>query len=462
MQVATQPDIASVELIPDALRRIPRSLARGHDVLPLLARDGRITVAMPDPADENVLERIRRATGLDVEAIPADRDVIRGRVSQAYLFDEVPASDDAPAVRALDEVQAAAIALGCSDIHFEPMREGGRVRHRLDGVLHEARSCAPELFGQLVSRVKILAGMDIAERRLPQDGRYSIDLPGRPVEARVSSMPTISGEKLVVRLLDHYAAVPDLSQLGMRPPHIERFLRAIGSAHGFVIVCGPTGSGKTTTLYAALAARNLRSENVCTVEDPIEVRMPGVAQVQVNIRAGVTFASALRGFLRQDPNVLMVGEMRDEETAAAASSASLSGQLVLTTLHANDSAAAIDRLAELRVSRHTLAAGLSAIVSQRLVRRLCADCKTQIAPAVWAPGTCSACAGRGYRGRIAIFEALFVDRTIRNMIAAGRSGTEILNYARTAGFVSLVDDGRDRAAQGVTSLEEVARVAGSD
>lgn len=355
-----------------------------------------------------------------------------------------------PAVRALDEIQAAAIEGRCSDIHFEPFGGGGRVRLRCDGVLRESRTVPAPLFAQISSRVKILSGMDIAERRQPQDGRYAIRFAGRTVEARTSAMPTIEGEKIVLRLLDYDASVPALGDLGMPAPMLERFSASVRAPHGFVVVAGPTGSGKTTTLYASVATRDLRADNICSVEDPVELRLPGLAQVQVNIRAGVTFASALRGFLRQDPDVVMVGELRDAETAAVASAASLSGILVMTTLHANDAFAAIERLVEFGVKRHTIAAGLSAVISQRLLRRNCVACRGS---------GCERCDGSGFSGRLAIFEAVFLDAHLRSLIACGAASSSLRTYAQTRGYVPMTVHGKERIERGETTADELRRAA---
>jgi type II secretory ATPase GspE/PulE/Tfp pilus assembly ATPase PilB-like protein len=370
--------------------------------------------------------------------------------------------NEAPAVCAVDEIHEAAVSQNASDIHVEPTRSGGRVRQRVDGILIPSKTLSAELYSQVVSRMKLLAGMDIADRRQPQDGRYAIERNGRSIDARVSSMPTILGEKLVIRLLDHLTGIPSLESLGMPDAMLRDVRRAIEAPYGFVVSCGPTGSGKTTTMYAALAERNVDSQNLCSVEDPVEVRIPGIAQVQVNGRAGVTFASALRAFLRQDPNVIMVGEMRDEETAAVAASASLSGQLLLTTLHSNDAPKAVDRLVELGVARHTMAAGISAIIAQRLVRRLCESCRRpcdQISgvPSYRADG-CDNCAGLGYAGRLAIFECILIDDAMRRCIADGQSSVVLGKLARESGYEPMIVDGLRRAARGETSLAELRRV----
>jgi general secretion pathway protein E len=397
---------------------------------------------------------------MHVRAYRAPREAIRAKLSTVYSEASAAQShrgDEAPAIRAVDDIHDSAIRNAASDIHIEPTRGGGRVRQRIDGILFEARQLTQDLYGQVVSRMKLLAGMDIADRRQPQDGRYAIECDGRCVDARVSAMPTILGEKLVVRLLDHQARIPTLESLGMPDGVMRRFRRIIHAPHGFVVACGPTGSGKTTTLYAAMGERNVDSQSLCSIEDPVEVRIPGVSQIQVNVRAGVTFASALRAFLRQDPNVIMVGEMRDEETAAVAASASLSGQLVLTTLHSSDAPKAIERLVELGVSRHTIAAGVTAIIAQRLVRRLCSSCRTPFEGGYRANG-CAACGGFGYSGRVALFECIFVDDAMRRLIAEGGSSVALADLARERGYEPMIVDGMRRIASGDTTFDELRRV----
>lgn len=437
-------DVRRIALEDDALRRIPRALAVKHDILSIAADGNDLTIAIPDTGDCDAIDRVRLLTGMHVNAVRAPRESIRARIADAYGKPE-----EAPAIRALDEIHSAALARNASDIHVEPNGNGGRVRERIDGILHETRMLPQELFAQVISRMKLLAGMDIAERRQPQDGRYSIDAGGRSIDARANSMPTIQGEKVAVRLLDRHAGAPAFEDLGMPAHQLAQFRELLHAPHGFIVVCGPTGSGKTTTLYAAMAERNLESQNLCSVEDPVELHLAGVSQVQINPRAGVTFASALRALLRQDPDVIMVGEMRDAETAAIAASAALSGQMVLATLHANDAARSIERLLELGVARHTLAAGLTAIVAQRLVRRLCAIC---------GGCGCVACGTSGYRGRTGIFEMLPADEAMRECIASGGSSFDVAALARERGFRPMLAHGAALIARGETSIDELRRV----
>jgi general secretion pathway protein E len=363
--------------------------------------------------------------------------------------------EETPVVRAVGEILNSAAVARASDVHIEPFAGGGRVRERVDGVLRETRQLSNEHFDRVLSRLKLLAGMDIADRRLPQEGRYCTRLGGRYVEARVSSLPTVAGERLAIRMLEPQSDVPRLEELGMPLAMAQRFREFVHAPAGFIIVCGPTGSGKTTTLYSGLAERNVVGQQLCSVEDPVEVRLPGVAQVQVNVRAGVTFAVALRAFLRQDPDVIMVGEMRDAETAAVASSAGLCGQLVMTTLHANDALHALDRLLELGLSSQAIAASVSAIVSQRLLRQLCVDCKIGAA----AVG-CDRCAGSGYRGRSAVFEIVAMTPELRSAIESRLPIDMRRAVARDGGFETMHHWANRSVLDGETSVEEVTRVLG--
>jgi type IV pilus assembly protein PilB len=460
---------------PEAVARVPRALAFRHDALPLAVVDGVLAVALPDPADGAVVDALRAATRLKLRPLPMARDQIREKLRVAY-GEMAPAGGaerggDAPAVRAVDLVLARAVAAHASDIHVEPAAGGGRVRLRVDGILRELEPIPADVFPSFVSRVKLLAGMDIADRRQPQDGRYGVPFEGRAIDARVASLPTVDGEKVVIRLLDHYAAAPDLAALGMVPEMLERYRAAVSAPWGFVVVSGPTGSGKTTTLYASLAQLDTATRNVCAVEDPVEMRLRGVAQVQVNPRAGLTFPTVLRAFMRQDPNAIMVGEMRDAETAAVAVSAALAGQIVFTTLHANDAPRTIDRLVELGVARHSLAAALSAVVAQRLVRRLCEQCRVRepIPAAVrrvlateldawYAARGCRACAGSGYAGRTGVYELLLVDDAIRDAIATGASSVQVAQLAARAGYRPMLADASAKLLVGDTSFAELCRV----
>jgi type IV pilus assembly protein PilB len=462
---------------PEAVARVPRTIAYRYDALPLNVADGVLTVALAVPSDAAALDALRTATRLRLRPLPMAREAIRENLRVAYgepaagSAGALERDGDAPAVRAVDLVLARAIAAHASDIHVEPSAAGGRVRLRVDGILRELETIPADIFPAFVSRLKLTAGMDIADRRQPQDGRCGIPFEQREIDARVASVPTIDGEKIVVRLLDRHAAAPDLASLGMSRDILERYRAAVHAPWGFVVVTGPTGSGKTTTLYASLAELDARSRNVCSVEDPIEMRLPGVAQVQVNVRAGLIFPLVLRAFMRQDPDVVMVGEMRDGETAAVAVSAALAGQVVFTTLHANDAPRTIDRLVELGVARHSLAAALTAVVAQRLVRVLCDRCRVReaIPPALrerlriehdawYAAGGCRACDGTGYFGRTGVYELMHVDDATRDAIATGASSVHVAQLAARAGYRSMTDDALAKVLAGTTSFAELTRV----
>ncbi|MDQ2864679.1 MAG: GspE/PulE family protein [Candidatus Eremiobacteraeota bacterium] len=462
----------------EAVACIPPAFAAAFDVLPFRLFEGELHVIVTNQDDESLLNRIRAVSGMRVRASSATREWIRSCLKIAYSDEAIePAGtfqrgDAPPAIRAIDDLHDAAVSSGASDIHIEPTGDGGRVRYRIDGMLHEVRRLPAPMLAQIVSRVKLLAGMDIADKRQPQDGRYHVDAAGKSIDARVSSMPTIGGEKVVIRLLDMHASIPTLERLGIAPDMLERYRARIHAPHGFVVVCGPTGSGKTTTLYASLNERNVEGQHICTVEDPVEARLPGVAQVQVHPRAGLTFASALRSFLRQDPNVIMVGEMRDSETASVAISAALSGQLVVASIHASDAPRTVDRLVELGLKRHAIAAGLSGVVAQRLVRELCEHCRLPVTIAaadaedlrlgrsasVYEARGCERCNGSGYRGRIGIFEFLAVTNGVRAAIATGESSVSLAEMAAADGYEPMVSDGIRCVLHGRTSIEELRRV----
>jgi type IV pilus assembly protein PilB len=384
------------------------------------------------------------------------------------------ALDDAPAIRAVDEIFDAALASGASDVHIEPDPRGGRVRERIDGVLRVTRTIPEGLFAQILVRVKLLAGMDIADRRLPQDGGFRTGRNGHCVDTRVSSMPTILGEKLVVRLLDVRAQVPSLDVLGMSAEIARPFRAFAHAASGFVVVCGPTGSGKTTTAYAALAERNVEGQHVCSVEDPVEMRLDGIAQVQINVRAGLTFPAALRSLLRQDPNAILIGELRDAETALVAGAAALSGQLIFTTLHSGSAPGAVDRLLELGLSPRSVAAGLSGCLGQRLVRTLCDDCKVQSLAGtpqsrylgiedgrlVHEAAGCERCARTGFRGRTGVFELFRVTPAVRAAIGQGEAFARLASLAAQDGYEPIVFAARTLVLAGRTSTAEAYRVLG--
>ena len=464
---------------PNAVARVARALAFRYDVLPLSVHDGVLRVGVADTTDLALLDRLRQATRLKIRAVALPRDHIRQQLQTAYGV-ETPQlglteqrNADAPAVRAVDAMFRRAIAAHASDVHIEPRDFAGFIRLRVDGVLVDLDVIANDIYLAFVSRIKLIAGMDIADKRQPQDGRCTLEFDGRKIDARVSSMPTIDGEKLVVRLLDLHAQTCALSALGMPSDLLARYIELISLPWGFIVVTGPTGSGKTTTLYSSIAQLDRAAKNICTVEDPIEMRVAGVTQVGVNPRAGLTFASALRSFMRQDPNVIMVGEMRDAETAGVAISASLAGQLVFTTLHSNDGPRTIERLAELGVARQSLAAGLTAVLAQRLVRRLCDHCRVRcVMPADlrvqlqiaqdhwWVAGGCRACAQSGYSGRLGVYELLPIDDAMRVAIGSGASSVALAAIGAQGGYRPMFEDGLSKVLDGDTSYAELVRIVG--
>jgi type II secretory ATPase GspE/PulE/Tfp pilus assembly ATPase PilB-like protein len=379
---------------------------------------------------------------------------------------------DGMIVRLVDSLIAEGISARASDIHLEREANGIIVRHRVDGLLRAARTLDTDTGLPLVSRIKIMAGLDIADRLRPQDGRLSVTIGTGQVDLRVSTLPAAHGEKVVLRILDARAGAATFDSLGLSEPALARLQEVLDIREGLVLVTGPTGSGKTTTLYAALRAIQLRGVNVVTVEDPIEYRLPGIVQVQVNARTGLSFASALRSILRQDPDVILIGEIRDAETASIAVQAALTGHLVLSTLHTIDAASAIDRLDDLGIDRYKVAASLKGVVAQRLLRRLCESCRENddavLGPALgrwlsadvprWREKGCAACARTGFRGRIAVIESMVGTPEIERAIASGAATDTIADAARAGGMVRLWESGIERVVAGMTSLAEVSRV----
>jgi general secretion pathway protein E len=405
--------------------------------------------------------------------LETDLDLQQLATELPQVNDLLETEDDAPIIRLINAILTQSLRDGASDIHIEAFETRSVVRFRIDGVLRDILEPQRALHAAIVSRIKIMASLDIAEKRLPQDGRISIRLAGRTVDVRVSTLPTGHGERVVLRLLDKQSARLDLESLGMQGERLQRFKKLINEPHGIVLVTGPTGSGKTTTLYAALSALDHQTLNMMTVEDPIEYDLDGINQTQVNARIDMSFARALRAILRQDPDVVMIGEIRDLETAEIAVQASLTGHLVLATLHTNDAPGAITRLADMGVEPFLLASSVLGILAQRLVRRVCPACRkayepdaaeqAQLGVAVQGPiyraGGCEACNHTGYRGRMGIYELLTVDDEIRRLIHDQTSEQAMREQAVRQGMTSLKEDGVRLVLRGETTLEEVLRVA---
>jgi len=482
--------------------RLPARWLEEYAVLPLALEDGAALVAADGVLPPLVSDALARAIGAPVRTVPFPAADIRAalvssprghgttgtgddplRGEGAESLDDLRAlASREPVVQVVNAMLAEAVRAGASDIHVESVESGLRIRLRLDGVLHDAQQLGRGFQAAVISRLKVLAGLDIAERRLPQDGRTRVRVGARELDIRVSTLPALHGESLVLRLLDgggsSGAETRSLSALGMAPAVLEQLTRMLARSSGLVLVTGPTGSGKTTTLYAALAERSTPGVKVVTVEDPVEYRLDGVVQLPVNVKAGFGFANALRAILRHDPDVILVGEMRDAETAEIAVQAALTGHLVLSTLHTTDATGALPRLVEMGVAPYLLAATLHGVLAQRLVRTVCESCATWRAPSsderallgiafahitrVRSGDGCVECAGTGYRGRAAISELLVLDEPMRAQFVAGASLEAMRSAARARGVASLRDDGWRLVAEGHTTVAEVARVVSED
>jgi general secretion pathway protein E len=393
-----------------------------------------------------------------VDEVESDLDLAKLMMDMPAIEDLLESADDAPVIRMINALLTQSLREGASDIHIEPFEQISVVRFRIDGALRDIVRPKKAIHASLISRIKIMAQLDIAEKRLPQDGRITLRVGGKPVDVRVSTLPTGHGERAVLRLLDKEAGRLDLSHLGMSDEVLQQFDKLIAQPHGIVLVTGPTGSGKTTTLYAAMSRVNSTTTNILTVEDPIEYELPGVGQTQVNARIDMTFAKALRAILRQDPDVIMIGEIRDLETAQIAVQASLTGHLVLATLHTNDSAAAVTRLLDMGIEPFLLSSSLLGVVAQRLVRKLCEECK-QFDGQQWQAVGCDRCGQTGYHGRVGIYELLLTTDEIRSQIHNQAAEADIRTAAQRDGMKTMREDGERWIASGVTTMAELLRVA---
>jgi general secretion pathway protein E len=392
-----------------------------------------------------------------VGEVESDLDLAKMMQDMPAIEDLLESADDAPVIRMINALLTQALREGASDIHIEPFEQISVVRFRIDGALRDVIRPKKALHASLISRIKIMAQLDIAEKRLPQDGRITLRIGGKPVDVRVSTLPTGHGERAVLRLLDKEAGKLDLSNLGMSDEVLQQFDQLIAQPHGIVLVTGPTGSGKTTTLYAALSRVNAGTTNILTVEDPIEYELAGVGQTQVNAKIDMTFAKALRAILRQDPDVIMIGEIRDLETAQIAVQASLTGHLVLATLHTNDSSAAVTRLLDMGIEPFLLSSSLLGVVAQRLVRKLCSHCK-RFDGERWHAEGCEHCGQTGYQGRVGVYELLQTTEAIRSQIHHQAAEAEIRSAAQLDGMKTMREDGERWLKAGVTTQEEILRV----
>ncbi|MDM7831231.1 GspE/PulE family protein [Cellulomonas edaphi] len=484
-----------------AVSMVPGSLCRKYTVLPISIEGSSLVLATSDPGNVIAVDDIRTVTGRQVISVIATHDNVLRAIDRfvraddemenlSSAFEEAAAEpdqdlskmgevvdDDAPIVRFVNLLVTQAITDRASDIHIEPSEHDLRVRYRIDGVLHETQRAPKQITGGVVSRVKIMSDIDIAERRKPQDGRMSVVHNGRKIDLRVATLPTVWGEKIVMRILDNSTASLDLRDLSFLEHNYATYRDSYTKPYGMILVTGPTGSGKSTTLYATLNAVSKPEINVITVEDPVEYRLPGINQVQVNPKAGLTFAGALRSILRSDPDVVLLGEIRDHETAQIAIEAALTGHLVLSTLHTNDAPSAVTRLTEMGIEPFLVGSALDAVVAQRLARRLCEKCKVPYQPTEsemlaarfpWAPGEeipelyrpggCVTCSKTGYRGRLALHEVMRVTEDIERHAVAHSSSAEINATAVRQGMVPLRDDGWHKVVLGQTSIEEILRV----
>jgi type IV pilus assembly protein PilB len=477
-----------------ATNLIPPSAARRYGAVPIGFDEGKLLVAMADPSNVLALDDMKLLTGHELRPVVASPDDIATLISRMSRLDDAVAeavqeeddeaeaaitdiresAEDAPVIKLVNSVIAQAVDEGASDIHFEPDGRDMRVRFRIDGVLSETTSIPRRMVAGVVSRVKIMADLDISERRVPQDGRVGLKVEGHSVDIRVVTMPSVHGEGIVMRLLDKEQALMTLDKLGMSGDPHDRFDKAFRQAYGAVLVTGPTGSGKSTTLYAALNAINSVDKNIITIEDPVEYQMAGINQLQVNHKAGLTFARGLRSMLRADPDVIMVGEIRDAETARIAVESALTGHLVLSTLHTNDAASAITRLTEMGIEPFLTSSAVDCVVAQRLTRRLCPSCKRRTMLSVEAlreagfhaafdveayePAGCGRCSGTGYKGRVGLYEVMVLSDEIRDLAIKRAAADEIMDVAVQQGMRPLRDDGLDKVKQGLTSIAEVTRV----
>jgi len=481
----------------DVIKSIPEKAAREYQVIPIFKIGDSLTVAMANPTDIEAIDEIKLRSGCDViEPVVAVSEEINQAINTHYKATEkvneviesitrieepserveerdlIEMAEEAPIVKLVNLIIAEAVENGVSDIHIEPDEKILRVRYRIDGVLHEVNKTPKHLQSAVISRIKILAGMDIAKKRIPQDGRINLKIKNKELDLRISTFPTIHGENVVMRILDKSSVLKGLEKLGFSKEDLSKFNSLIRQPDGIILVTGPTGSGKTTTLYSALSAINSLEKNIITIEDPVEYRLPFIRQTQVNPKAGIDFANGLRSILRQDPDIIMVGEVRDKDTVEIAIQAALTGHLVFTTLHTNDAPGALTRLIDMGAEPFLISSSVTAILAQRLVRLICPKCKEKIklsekklkdlgfkkSDSVYKGSGCKKCRNTGYIGRTGIFELLNIDDDIRELIVEKVTTTKIKKVTVGKGMNTLIADGLEKVKQGLTSLEEVLRV----
>lgn len=489
-------DIRKINIDPDIPKLINENLARRHILIPIKKENNKLIVAMADPLNIFALDDVGIATGLEVEPVTSSRLAIVSAIEQYYgkqraekaiaefkrqydigtisdlSEEDINETDSAPVVRLINSIISQAVKLKASDIHIEPSESKIRIRFRIDGELQEVMNPEKSAHSAIITRIKIMGKMDISEKRIPQDGRVELSVDNKEIDMRISSIPTIFGEKVVIRLLDRENFLTTKAGLGFSQHNLMLLDKLIKFPNGILLVTGPTGSGKSTTLYAILKELNKARTNIITIEDPVEYRLEGVNQVQVNAKAGMTFASGLRSILRQDPDIIMVGEIRDTETAQIAVRASITGHLVLSTMHTNDASSTVARLVDMGVEPYLVSASVVGVIAQRLVRKICIQCKTSHTVdnfekellkenediSISKGKGCSACNGTGYKGRTAIHEIMPVNRDIRNLIEKRASIDEIRSAATNSGTISLRKSCKQLVLQGVTTIDEMIRV----
>jgi type IV pilus assembly protein PilB len=489
-------DLGTTPIDHETVGLLPSSLARRYGAVPVrFLEDGALLVAVSDPTNVVHADDLRLALGVPIRVGVAAADAVTAAITRADAAEiEIDDEDDlddfetaeaglgenvvdlheagasAPAIRQVNKLLRHALDLGASDIHFAPEKGSVRVRARVDGVLREIATIPKAMQSAVISRLKIMGQLDIAERRLPQDGRASIRMGGRSMDLRVAILPTTHGEKVTIRIAGVSEAALSLAQLGMTPTTEAQFMKAISEPFGTILSCGPTGSGKTSTLYAALELLNDAERSITTIEDPVEVQVEGIDQIEINPKAGLTFASGLRTILRSDPDVLLIGEIRDEETAHVAFRAAMTGHLVLSTIHAHSAASSIARLKDIGIDPGLLSTSVNAVVAQRLARRLCTECREAYKPSaaeaaevgvrrgatLYQPKGCAACGDTGYKGRVGLYELMMIEGDVRRVL--DRSTEEIAEAAISGGMTTLRQDGLRLCREGVTSLAEVRRV----
>lgn len=480
----------------EIVQLVPQEIAKRYQVMPIRSEENQLFVAMADPMDYFAIEELRMATGYQIVPAIATKDALQRAITKYYdlqqSLDEVMGDfsheetveetgitdEDSPIVRLVNQIISNAVAQRASDIHFDPQEVELKIRYRVDGVLMTERTLPKHMQNVIIARLKIMANLNITESRVPQDGRIKLSVNFKPIDIRISTLPSIYGEKIVMRILDLSNALDRLDKIGFSTRNEQTFKSMISVPNGIVLITGPTGSGKSSTLYAALHHLNEEAVNIITIEDPVEYQLTGINQVQVNEAVGMTFATGLRSILRQDPDIVMIGEIRDIETAQISIRASLTGHLVLSTLHTNSAVAALTRLIDMGVEPFLISSSLTGVVAQRLVRRICRDCVETVEPTdrereIFAQSNiqmehiqrgrgCGNCNNTGYRGRIAIHEVLPITDDIRGLIMSAANSTKIQQEVKKAGMSFLLDDGLDKVKQGLTTTEEVLRVATID